>query len=183
LALAFYDTSKAKTSGHVVVRISSTQIIQSGANEHDDKVGISDIDWLESKLIRVRTFLTAEELESVTTGEQEEEIMIVNLNGINVGEIGKNDVLIIRGKDTTPPVKPPVPVLRKARCTHVRDCNVRTGRGGDYNQYPKIGAVSPGEIVEVLDEDLNQEYIAIMWDTDNPTGYVYGNSGAYFEWV
>lgn len=177
LALAFYDTSKAKTSGHVSVRISSTQIIQSGANEHNDKVGISAIDWLERKLIRVRTFLTAAELESITVGEQEDEIMIVELNGDPIGEIGKGDVLVIRGKDVQPPVQPPVPSLKKVQYTG-SGASIRTE---DDKNSEYLGEAKHNDVFETTADTITAPYTSILYNGEE--AWAYNRGGAYFKWV
>ena len=79
-----------------------------------------------------------------------------------------------------PPVEvPPAPVTYKVICTANSRVNVRDGRGGDYRQYEDIGDVLAGQVVESLEEDLNQEYIKIVWG--GGVGYAYCNNGKYFK--
>ena len=169
LALGFYNTSKAKTSGHVAVRFSEHKIIQSGAREHDAKVGISSIYWRADIYLRTRTFLTKEEIDSVITGEPEDERMIVYFNNEQIAELGKDDVLTIKAKEE--------PIFKKAVCTANVKVNVRDGRGQDFKD---IGDVYAGETVEVIDKTLDLEYIEITWD--GGVGYAYSENGRYFQW-
>lgn len=72
------------------------------------------------------------------------------------------------------------PKTRCAVCTAKNYVNVRAGRGGDYREFEDIGNVYAGQAVEVLDEDLNREYIKIVWQDD--IGYAYCGGGKYFSY-
>jgi hypothetical protein len=64
LNLIFYKTSKSKKTGHVSIKIDNNNIIQSGAKDHNYKVGISNLFWGKGtyKLMGIKSFLSEEEM-------------------------------------------------------------------------------------------------------------------------
>lgn len=73
----------------------------------------------------------------------------------------------------------PKPKTKRAICLANNFVNVRAGRSGDCREFEDIGNVYAGQIVEVLDEELEQEYIKIVWE--DRVGYAYCNFGKYFK--
>lgn len=107
-------------------------------------------------------------------------------HGIDLGESGADGLFgPITLKESAGLMKsveqPEQPKLdtRKAICLANNFVNVRAGRGGNFNDFEDIGNVYAGQIVEVIDEDLEQEYIKIEWE--DTVGYVYCNFGKYFK--
>ena len=77
--------------------------------------------------------------------------------------------------------QPLPPKTKEAICTAKSFVNVRAGRGGDYREFEDIGNVYAEQIVQVLDEDLNREYIEIVWEDGK--GYAYCGGGKYFKFL
>ena len=68
LDFIFYNTSSSKITGHVAAKRDDTTIIQSGASDHNARVGISAITWNRSRFMCIRRFLTDEQYASVIVG-------------------------------------------------------------------------------------------------------------------
>jgi cell wall-associated NlpC family hydrolase len=73
LDLFFYNTSSKKITGHVAVKFDANRIIQSGAKEHNSKVGFSALTWNSSRFMCIRRFLSDEQYQSVIVGGVEKE--------------------------------------------------------------------------------------------------------------
>jgi hypothetical protein len=72
-------------------------------------------------------------------------------------------------------------LVKTAVCTANSYVNVRSGRGADYRKYEDIGNVYKGETVKVMDNDLSEEYVKIVWQ--DGVGYAYNSAGRYFRFV
>jgi len=73
LDLIFYNTSSKKITGHVAVKFDANRIIQSGAKEHNSKVGFSALTWNSGRFMCVRRFLSDEQYLSAIVGGVEVE--------------------------------------------------------------------------------------------------------------
>jgi len=158
---------------HGSLCIGGGKILQTSSRSNPLRV--DDDSWNRDKVVGVCRTLTDEEYEFWTIQEQGA-IMEIRVNGEKIGEFTQDDVVTIQGKDDEP-------VVRKAVCIKGGSgyVNVRDGRGGDYKQYEVIGQVYEGEQVEVIDDTLDHEYLAIVWD--GGVGYAWCDNGNHFAWL